>query len=161
MKHYTFPLSRDEREKRRLKAAQLFKRGRGHAEIARRLNVTPGAVTQWRTAYAHGGLKALKSKGHPGFASKLSENKKERFKRAILKGPLAYGYETNLWTLPRLAAVMKGVAAVTFSEVNIWRIVRKLGFTPQKPTVRAKERDEQAIAGWEAVTLPKLKKMGA
>ena len=161
MKHHIPSLSRDEREKRRLKAAELFKKGVAHMEIASRLHVSPAAVTQWRKAYGHGGKKALASKGHPGFASRLTEKKRQRFKQAILKGPLSHGYSTNLWTLPRLAAVLRTVAKVDFSEVWVWKIVRGLGFTPQKPQVKAKERDENAIREWKTTTLPNLKKMGA
>jgi len=106
------------------------------------------------------GMEGLMSKGHPGFPSALTEEKRKRFKQAILKGPLAYGYETNLWTLPRLATVLKKVGGVKFSEVWTWHIVRDLGFTPQKPQVRAAQRDEKAIADWKTKTLPGLKKMG-
>lgn len=161
MKKYIPSLSREEREKRRTKAASLFKKGVSHAEISRRLDVSPAAVTQWRNAYAHGGKKALRSKGHPGFPSKVTPEKRVRFKAEILKGPLAHGYPTNLWTLPRLGAVLRKIVRVQFSDVWVWNIVRDLGFTPQKPQVKAKQRDEQAIAGWRTATLPNLKKMGA
>jgi transposase len=161
MKHHTPSLSREEREKRRSKAAALFKKGISHAEISRRLGVTPAAVTQWRSAYAHGGKKALTSKGHPGFSSKVTTEKRARFKAEILKGPLAHGYPTNLWTLSRLATVLAKIVRVRYSEVWTWKIVRDLGFTPQKPRVKAIQRDEKAIAGWRTATLPKLKKMGA
>lgn len=161
MNHRVSSFSRQEREKRRLKAARLFKQRVPHAEIARRLRVSPGAVTQWRTQYRHGGAASLHSKGHPGFASKLTPKKRERFRSAVLKGPLAHGYETNLWTLSRLAAVMKKVTSVTFSGMWTWQIMRELGFTPQKPELRAKERNEEAIARWKKTLLPGLKKMGA
>lgn len=161
MNHHTSPVSREEREKRRLKAAQLFKKGFTQADVARKLRVSTAAVAHWRKAYRHGGAKALRSKGHTGFPSRLTNTKKRLFKKAILEGPLAHGYETNLWTLPRLSAIMKKVARVKFSEVWTWKIVRDLGFTPQKPQMRAVQRDEAAIAGWCVKTLPGLKKMGA
>jgi transposase len=37
---------------------------------------------------------------------------------------------------------------VQYSEVHVWRLLGKLGFSSQKPEKRAKERDEQAIARW-------------
>lgn len=160
MKYHSSSLSREKREERRLKAAALFKKGVPHTEIARILRVSPGAVTQWRKAYSRGGAKALKSKGHPGFASELTPKKRERFREAVLKGPLSYGYETNLWTLSRLADVMKKVTGISFSGMWTWVIMRELGFTPQKPMLKAKERNEKAIAEWKAEKLPGLKKMG-
>lgn len=161
MKHHHASLSREEREKRRLKAAKLFKKGVSQAEVARRFGVSTPAVHYWYAAYQTGGIAALRSKGPTGFSSKLTPEKRQLFKKAVLKGPLSHGYETNLWTLPRLSAVMKKVAGVKFSEVWTWNIMRDLGFTPQKPQVKAIQRDEAAIAGWCEKTLPGLKKMGA
>lgn len=160
MKHHHASLSREKREKQRLKAAKLFKKGVSQAEIARRFGISTPAASYWYAAYQKGGEAALRSKGHTGFSSKLTPEKRLLFKKAILKGPLAHGYETNLWTLPRLSALMKKVAGVKFSEVWTWKIVRELGFTPQKPQAKAIQRDEVAIAGWCTTTLPGLKKMG-
>jgi transposase len=154
-------LSRKKREQKRLKAAKLFKKNVPQAEIARKLKVTPAAVNYWRIDWKKHGVEGLKSKGHPGFESKLTKDDRKAFKRAILKGPLAYGYETNFWTLSRLSVVMKKVTGIRFSDVWTWHIVRDLGFTPQKPRVLAAERDEAAIKAWKEKRLPGLKKMGS
>ena len=130
------------------------------AKIARKIKVTPGAVCQWHKVWEKKGVKGLKSKGHPGFASKLTEEKRQLFKKAIIKGPMAFGYETDLWTLSRLAEVMLKETKVKFAHNRTWQIVRSLGFTCQKPQVLAKERDQQAINNWKEKKLPALKKMG-
>lgn len=153
-------LSRERREQVRLKAGKLFEKGIHQAEVARKLGVTPAAVNYWHKDWENHGREGLKSLGPPGFNSKLTKEKRQSFKRAILKGPLAYGYETNLWTLPKLAAVMKKVAKIQFSEVWTWHIVRDLGFSPQKPQVKAREQNQQAVSQWKTKTLPGLKKMG-
>ncbi len=153
-------LSRKDKEKRRLKAGKMFTRGISQAEIARKLGVTPAAANQWHKAWSKSGNEALKSSGVPEPDSKLTDEKRKAFKKSILRGPEAFGYETNLWTLPRLRAVMKKVNKIDFSDVWIWHIVRDLGFTPQKPQVKSKQRNEEAIAGWKTKTLPGLKKMG-
>jgi transposase len=153
-------LSREQKEKVRMNAGKLFKKGVSQAEVSRRLKVTHPAVSYWYATWKKKGMKGLLSKGHSGFASKLTEKKRQAFKEAILAGPDVYGYPTNLWTLPRLSAVMKTVTKVKFSEVWTWHIVRDLGFTPQKPQVKAKQRNEKAIKEWKWKTLPDLKKMG-
>lgn len=144
----------------RLKAAKLFKKKELQADIARKFKVTPAAVNYWHKAWEKQGVKGLKSKGHPGFESKLTDEKRILFKKAILKGPEAYGYQTNLWTLSRLAEVMKKATGIKFKHNRTWQIVRSLGFTSQKPEVRAKQRDEKAIKEWKEKRLPDLKKMG-
>jgi transposase len=162
MQHtHKLSLSREEREKRRFKAGKLFKKGISQAEVARRFHVTPTAVTQWHQAWEGDKRHGLESRGKTGKASKLTEAKRKIFKAAVLKGPLSFGFETDLWTLPRLASVMKKVTGVKFTQSYTWEIVRSLGFTPQKPQVLAKERDEQAIREWKRNRLPGLKKMGS
>lgn len=153
-------LSRKEREKIRLKAAKLFKKGKSQADIARKFKATPAAVSYWHEEWVKNGIKGLMSKGHPGFESKLTEEKKSLFKQAVLKGPEEYGFKTNLWTLERLAVVMKKTTGVKFGHNHTWEIVRSLSFTCQKPELKAKERDEKAIAEWKEKRLPSLKKMG-
>lgn len=153
-------LSREQREKRRFKAAKFFKNNIPQAEIARKLKVTPAAVNYWHIDWKKHGRQGLKSKGHPGFQSRLADDKRLIFKQAVLKGPLEYGFETNFWTLSRLSAVMKKTTGIKFGHDRTWRIVRGLGFTCQKPQVRAAERDEAAIKIWREKRLPGLKKMG-
>jgi transposase len=105
-------------------------------------------------------MDGLDSKGPPGFASALDGQKKKKFKKAILRGPLLNGYATDLWTLNRLSEVLKRTTRVAFGPVRTWQVVRELGFTPQKPQLKAKERDEKAIEDWKTRRLPGLKKMG-
>jgi len=159
MKHIS-SLSREGREKARLEAGRLFSKGISQAEVARRFGATRTAALYWYRAWYKKGVKGLKSKGQPGFESRLTKRKRALFKRAIERGPEQYGFETNLWTLSRLAAVMKKTTGIRFGHNHTWEIVRALGFTCQKPQVRARERDEQAIKAWKEKRLPGLKKMG-
>lgn len=159
MRHIS-SLSREGREKARLKAGRLFSKGISQAEVARRFGATRTAALYWHRAWKKKGAAGLKSKGHPGFASRLTKEKRAKFKRAIEQGPGHHGFETQLWTLSRLAAVMKKTTGVRFGHNHTWEVVRSLGFTCQKPHLRARERDEQAIAEWKAKRLPGLKKMG-
>jgi len=152
--------NRHEREKVRVKAGKLFAKGIAQAEIARTFKVSRAAVSQWHSAWKNDKKKGLLSKGRPGFPSRLTEEKRKIFKQAILRGPLSHGYQTNLWTLSRLADVMKKRVHVRFGHNRTWQIVRELGFTCQKPQIRAKQRDEKAIKAWKEKRLPGLKKMG-
>jgi transposase len=153
-------LSRKDKERIRLKAGRMFSKGRTQADVARKFNVSTAAANQWHKIWKKQGADGLKSAGKPGVKPKLSDKKRQAFKKAILKGPRAFGYETDLWTLSRLTAVMKKVAKIKLRSTRTWQIVRDLGFSPQKPQVKALQRDEKAIKEWKEKTLPDLKKMG-
>lgn len=152
---------RERREMRRKEAGAMFQRERTQAEVAQRLGVSRAAACKWHAAWHENGLGGLDSKGPPGFASALTEEGRGKFKKAILKGPLSHGYGTDLWTLNRLAEVLKKTTKVAFGPVRTWQVVRELGFTPQKPSLKDVERDEEAIADWKTRRLPGLKKMGS
>ena len=139
----------------------MFRQGKTQAEVAKRFRVSRAAACKWYAAWDAEGMEGLDSKGPPGFASALNGKGREQFRKAILKGPLASGYGTNLWTVGRLADVLKKTTKVAFGPVRTWQVVRELGFTSQKPQLRAKERDEKAIQDWKTRRLPGLKKMGS
>lgn len=153
--------SREAKEKRRFKAAVLFKKGMHQAEVARRLGVTPAAVHGWYHTWKTYGTKGLRSRGHPGFVSRLTEQDRKKCRTAILKGARTFGYDTDLWTLERIRTTMKRVTGKSFGITRVWQIVLSLGFTNQKPERRSRERDEKAIHHWKERTFPRLKKMGA
>ncbi len=150
----------ERREARRKEAGTMFRRGKSQADVAKHFRVSTAAACKWHAAWEAGGMEGLDSKGPPGFASALDGTKKKKFKKAILRGPLLNGYATDLWTLNRLSEVLKRTTRVAFGPVRTWQVVRELGFTPQKPQLKAKERDEQAIEDWKNRRLPGLKKMG-
>lgn len=158
---HTSSLSREAKERRRLTAGRMFTEGIHQAGVARRLRVTPAAVNGWYHAWKDKGIRGLKSKGQTGFPSLLTERDRAKLKNAIIKGATKYGYETDLWTLERISAVMRKITKKSFGATWTWHIVTQLGFTCQKPERKSKERDETAIRRWREVTFPRLKKMGS
>lgn len=158
----TISLSQRDRkalEQRRLKAGQLFKKGLSQADVAKKLNVSRESTRQWYNIWKKKGVKGLKSKGKPGPKSKLTAKKLEKIEQALLKGPRAFGYSTDIWTLKRIAQVVKKVAKLNYKTTHIWRILTlSLGWSSQKPETRAIERDEKAIRAWKQRTWPSIKK---
>lgn len=147
-------------EKRRLKAAQLFARKIRQAEVARRCGVSRTAAHYWYTTWKTNGKEALRSSGHPGPQSRLTPDKAEKVRVTLLEGATAAGYDTDLWTLPRIARMMRQVAGISYHPGYVWRIVGALGFTCQKPETRSRERNEAAIKRWRAERWPVIKKRG-
>src|ERR1044072_5784792 len=90
-----------EMERRRKRAAAMFAKGDAPAEVARRVGVSRQAATRWRDAWSQGGDAALRSKGAAGPKARLSVEQRQHITAALLEGPIARGYRTNLWTMPR------------------------------------------------------------
>lgn len=148
-------------EKRRQQAVRLFQKGCPPPEVARRLGVARQVAYRWKDIWQEGGLKALASKGPAGPKPKLSAQQTRRVTAALLAGPAAQGYKTDLWTLPRVAALIEELTGVRYHPGHVWRLMGASGFSCQRPERRAVERDEKAIRRWQRVEWPALKKRPA
>lgn len=45
---------------------------------------------------------------------------------------------------------------VHYSEVTVWKLLRELNWSPQKPEKRAREADREAIERWETERWPQV-----
>ena len=72
-------------------------------------------------------------------------------------GPEACGYSSGLWTAARVRNLIADRTGVRYHEDHVWRILRKLNWSCQRPSGRALERDEQAIRQWKKVAWPRIK----
>lgn len=160
---YTSPSSHrkgEARVERRRRAAKLFQKGYSQAEVARRCGVSREAARKWYDTWTKKGTKGLVIAGKPGPVSKLTDAKKKLVIQKLLKGPRAFGYHTDIWTLERIAAVIKQVTGIQYHYRHVWRVLGSLGWSCQKPETRARERDEKAIRYWREVTWPRIQKRG-
>jgi len=145
-------------ERRRMRAVRLFEEGETQASVARRLGVSRTTAMRWGQAWEEEGREGLRAAGRAGRKPRLSTEQWEDVEVVLLEGPVAFGYATEFWTLPRVAEVIQAVTGVGYHPGHVWRMLRKLGWSRQKPTTRARERDEQAIERWVKTTWPALKK---
>jgi transposase len=155
-------MSKTEREsellqRRRMRAGRMLRDGVAQAEVARRVSVTRTTVSEWNAQLQEGGLGALKSRRR-GRPAGLQEAQRRELMRALKSGALAEGFATDLWTLPRVGELIKRRFARSYSESQVWRILMALGFSCQRPSGRALERNESAIQRWKQTRWPVLKK---
>lgn len=151
-------LDRVKLERRRMQAARLLQRGGREAEVARRVGVHRQSVNRWAQQLAKGGRPALKRAPRTGRPPQLSPADRKRIEQGLKRGPEALGYRTGLWTAWRVADLIQRECGVQYSTVHAWRVLRALGWTPQRPAGRALERNEAAIAQWKRQRWPELKK---
>src|SRR5213076_3512530 len=88
-------------EARRFEAARLFARGASQVTVARTLGATRAAAHRWYHAWKDDGRTALKAAGRAGRKPRLEAPQLARVEAALLQGPGAHGFATELWTLPR------------------------------------------------------------
>jgi transposase len=148
----------DALERRRFRAFGLLIKGLSEAEVARRVGVHRQSVNRWAKQIDDKGRAGLKQAGRAGRKSRLRETDLKRLELGLKQGPQALGYETHLWTLERVAELIERDFGVEYHPGHVGWLLKKLGWSCQRPTGRALERDEQAIKRWKKRRWPELKK---
>lgn len=148
-------------EERRRRAMSLLDEGLGVREVARQMKCSPASVSRWKSEVRVRGPDALRPKPAPGRPRLLSTRQRTRLLKLMLKGAAAYGYSTDLWTLPRVAEVIERTFGVRYHPAHVWKILRGEGWSCQKPERRARERDEETIQKWREERWPHIKKRQA
>jgi transposase len=141
-----------------MEAARLLEKGYSQSEVARRVGAHRQSVSQWARQLEQGGRRALKKAGRAGRKPRLRPEDLRRIERGLKRGPQALGYETSLWTSWRVAHLIEHECGVKYHLSQAWRILRQLGWSCQRPTGRALERDEKKIQQWKRERWPALKK---
>ena len=148
----------DEWESRRKQGMRLLAAGVWPAEVARRVGVTRQSVLRWSKRHESGGMAGLERPRRFGRPPKLEEAQRKELIKILKAGAMAAGFATELWTLPRIATLIKERFGVTLSQPSVWRMLQQLGWSVQRPAGRARERDEAAIATWKKRRWPAIKK---
>jgi transposase len=145
-------------EARRRQAIAWICEGQPKAEVARRLGATWQAVWTWWRAYRRAGLRGLARRKHPGPRPKLPRQKLAQLPRLLAQGAAAHGFPSAVWTTQRVADLIGQRFQVRYDRDHVCRLLHSFGWSWQKPTGRARERDEKAIRRWLAHTWPRIKK---
>lgn len=145
-------------EKRRLQAAKLFEQGISQAEVARRMGVSRETTRRWYETWTKQGKGGLKKAGRAGRKPRLEPEQLGEVRRGLKQGPEVLGYGTGLWTSWRVADLIERQTGQKFHPGHVWRILRSLGWSCQRPIGRATQRNEPAIRRWKRVRWPELKK---
>ena len=146
------------KEARRFQAWQLKQQGWSQRQIAEALGVSEGAVSQWMARARNAGPEALRRRPPPGAPRRLSAEQLARLPELLHRGPPAYGFRGELWTRRRVAAIIRLEWGVSYHPRHVGRLLKAIGWSPQKPARRARQRDEAAIARWCEDTWPALKR---
>jgi len=145
------------REKRRLRAAELFEQGVPNVLIAERLGVSDSAVDLWKARWEEGGAEALRSTGRPGYPALLDGDQVAVLTGELDRGAVAHGHEQDRWTLAWVNDLIEELFGVRFAQTAaVWRFLRRIGYSHHRPGRRAMQRNEHAIREWIQVTWPAI-----
>ncbi len=144
-------LSPEAQESLRCRVVQaVVERGMSQAEAVRTFVVSKTAVYNWVTKYRSGGQRVLKSKprGRPKRSRLEGWQAATTVKLITDRCPDQLKLPFALWTRDAVGELLAERFGVCVSVWTVGRLLRKWGFTPQKPLRRAYERDPVAVQKW-------------
>lgn len=148
-------------ERRRRRAITLHAEGLWPAEVARRVGASRQSVSRWLAAHQRGGDAALRATGRLGRKPRLTPAQTPHLEQILTAGADQHGWPTAQWTLRRIVVVVERQFGVRYTPAAAWQVLRRLGWSAQRPVRRAQQRQEGRILGWRRRTWPTVKKNSA
>jgi transposase len=146
-------------EQRRRQAIAMLRSGKTFRDVAKKLEASLSSVVRWFQDYRKKGRQGIRSQARWGRPPLLADHQKTHLKKILLKGAASAGHTTDLWTLKRIAKLIRTEYGIHYTHVGVWKLLRhNFGWSCQKPEKRALQRDEKAIAEWKSKTWPHIKK---
>ncbi len=142
----------------RRRCVELKQAGWKQADIARAFGLTAGWVSQTLKTYREQGEAGLTTGKRTGAPSRLTADQLDQLTKELAKGAEQHGFSGQVWTRPRINGVINKLFGVSYDPSQIGRLLKKVGWSRQKPARQARQQDPQAVANWQAERLPALKK---
>ena len=152
------PGSSAQNEAKRRRAIEIIKSGATQVEAAKQVKVILRTVQRWWKLYRDFGDKGLQSTPATGRPRRLSEKDSAKLQKILIEGAVAAGFPNELWTSKRVLSVIESKFGVTYHANHLPRLLRALGFTPQRPQREAAEKDQEKIKKWIRYTWTQVKK---
>jgi len=143
---------------RRIHAVLLNHQRHTSGEIAGLLRAPRSKVSLWLGQYESHGWEALLEGHRSGRPRELTSTQLSQLDGMIDSGPIAYGFSTGVWTSPMIARVIEEEFAVRYHPGHLRRVLKRLGFSVQRPRRKLAKADPVEQDRWQRYTYPRLKK---
>ncbi len=142
----------------RIRAVEAVQRGLAVGQVADTFNVDRTTLFRWVRNYDSDGEDGLQRKSVSGRPRLLDELEEDDLRQIIMFPASDFGYETDLWTVGRLRAVIEDLCEVRISKNTVWRRLRDAGLTYQKPERQYFQVDEKARQKWLRTEVPQIRR---
>ena len=121
-------LTREEKERRRLRGIELLTAGSRQSQVALKLGVSRTTVSKWVRILSGGGPEALRSRRACGRPSLLTPKQLERVRELWGK--------SDSWTCDRFAIEILDEFGIRYHRDHVGRLILKLGLRPSREQLR-------------------------
>lgn len=151
-------LKSHEYEGLRRRCIELLDAGHKAVRVSEMLGCTASWVSKTKDRHAEQGEKGFKSKKPGGKKPRISEAEIKELLVELSKGALAHGFTGEIWTRKRIGSIILKLFGQKYDPSQVGRILKKAGWTLQKPQVKARQQKPELVEDWRKERLPAIKK---
>ena len=141
----------------RIRAVKAVQGGMAVGQAARAHGVDRTTLHRWLRRYHVEGDLGLQRRAVSGRPRKLQSINSYNLKRIVMAPASRFGFETDLWTVGRIHAVLVDRFNDDLSEDTVWRRLREMGLTWQTPERQYFEANPEIRRRWQEETIPKIR----
>lgn len=132
--------------------------GKSPEEVIKTFGLHRTNIYKWLRQYDAYGFDGLKSSKSLGPTPKLSTKQESQLAKLLLKNPLQLKFDYALWTIDMITELIHQKFDVTYSKVQVGRLMKKLGLSRQRPLERAIQQNPEKVTEWLNKQYPAIKK---
>lgn len=146
----------------RIRAVKAILSGQQKTNVAKAYQVDYTTLYRWCKRYdANKDLSDLQRLSGSGRPNILDDENRKSLMDIVMKPAADFGYETDFWTCRRLIQVTEQELSVNISQPTMWRALRDIGLTYQKPQRQYFEINDGERKRWLRYEIPKIKRIAA
>jgi len=151
-------IARRELPEVRAQFARMIDRGVAPDAIKAALGLGRSTFFKWRSAYRSGGVDALMVRPISGGVSKLTDEQTRQLRGWLTgKDPRQFQFDFALWTRAIVGQLIQDRLGIDMTPQGVGKLLRRLGFSPQRPLYRAYQQDPAAVTAWRETEFPKIR----
>ena len=115
-------------------------------------------IYKWLKVYDTSGFSGLQSTKSKGPKPRITEKQKQHLYNYLLKNPTQLKFEYALWTVEMIVELITIKFNINYSNVQVGRLLKEIGFSRQKPLERAYQQNPEKVTEWLTKQYPSIKK---
>lgn len=127
-------------------------------QIAKLLNVDRTTVYLWISNWNNHKEDGLLEGHRSGRPARLNQKQYQCLYDIVESGPVAYGFNSGVWTSTMVAQVINDEFGVSYHPAHVRKLLKKIGFSVQRPTTGLIQASKKKKNKWTRYTYPNLKK---
>jgi transposase len=116
-----------------MRAAEMFGRGKRQVDVVTELGVSAQTASRWHRAWQEQGQAGLAGAGRAGRRCRLADEQLAAVEAALVAGPAANGFPTEMWTLARVADDRGADRGAVFADPDLGDSAAAAGLDPPAP----------------------------